>query len=93
MYDLFRVKKNIPLKKLKEFGFVRKNNLYQIGLPIYRGEYATDSIYIHNRIVKLDFDLGDYSHGTSSKDALCILYDLIKSDIVEKVENANIDWQ
>lgn len=76
----------IDLKVLEKFGFKHQNydNSYIINLgEDRRGAYCT--LYVENRILYINF-AGD-DNGYSGNDVLNdVIYDLIKANLVEKVD-------
>ena len=82
---MLKIKDDIDLKELLEFGFEYNtyDNSYTIDLgEDRRGAYCT--LYIENRILYIDF-CGD-DNGYSGTDILNdVIYDLIKAGLVEKV--------
>lgn len=86
---MLKIRDNVDLKELEKFGFkyLSYNNSYMIHLgEDRRGAFCT--LYIEDRILYIDF-AGD-DNGYSGNDILNdVIYDLIKADLVEKVEDNN----
>lgn len=84
---MLKVKDNVDLKELEKYGF--KYNSYDNSYMIHLGEGrrgAFCTLYIENKILYIDF-AGD-DNGYSGNDILNdVLYDLIKADLVEKVDD------
>jgi hypothetical protein len=77
---MLKIKDNIPLTELKKFGFEKWGDTYK--KSVGRAEII---IWCELRIVETDVEIADYF----LDDYNDILYDLIKADMVEKVENRN----
>lgn len=73
------IKKEIDLKELEKFGFKRNSNFpdgWAMVKKYKKGIYYREDIYVWNdRIIQVN-----------AIDILDTLYDLIKADMVEKVE-------
>ena len=83
---MLKIKDSVDLKELEKFGFKYSsyNNSYMIDLGEDR-RGACCTLYIENRILYIDF--GGDDNGYSGNDILNdVIYDLIKADMVEKVE-------
>lgn len=77
---MLKIKDNINLKELEKFGFdyKEKEDYYFIGFPFGGANISIDE----KRIIEFDDEWwGD------AFDLIDTLYDLIKADLVEKVEN------
>jgi hypothetical protein len=75
---MLKIKDNIDLSKLEKFGFEKFGDYYRNVVG------RTDIIIEQNtKILEIDVDIGYYSIDEYND----ILYDLIKADMVEKVEN------
>lgn len=75
---MLKIKDNISLTELEKFGFEKFGDFYR------RVVGRTDIIIEQNtKILEIDFEIGYYFIDEYND----ILYDLIKSDMVEKVEN------
>lgn len=75
---MLKIKDNIPLTELEKFGFEFNGKEWQYTNFTSEGLFVQDNrcIYI---LVDNIFDIAEDTFG--------ILYDLIKADMVEKVEN------
>lgn len=75
---MLKIKDNIPLAELEKFGFKGCDTSYSV----FVGS-ATINVLTYNRTI--------YIHPNNiwnvADDCLGLLYDLIKADMVEKVEN------
>lgn len=94
---MLKIKKIVDLKELEKFGFntysnncdgypiyekLQKTNNVEYGILIndnYDNNNKTIEYYFNNMDMQQDIDIGD-------KKSLDTLYDLIKADLVEKVE-------
>ena len=77
---MLKIKENIDLKELEKFGFEHCGDFYKYDLgSIYT---RTIIIYEPTRIIETDFSIGSYELEKYND----IIYDLIKADMVEKVE-------
>lgn len=74
---MLKIKDNIPLTELEKFGFEFDGKEWQ---------YATNFEVLGVQDNRCIFILVDNSFGIA-EDTFGILYDLIKADMVEKVEN------
>lgn len=76
---MLKIKDNVDLKELEKYGFKRNNNFpdgWAMVKTYKKGKYYQEDIYVWNdRKVQVD-----------AIDILDTLYDLIKADLVEKVE-------
>lgn len=85
---MLKIKDNIPLKELEKFGFERIKNER---LDYYEWDCDDNRSYITigiDRQISLISGLyGDVPEYDFDKNQLDILYDLIKADMVEKVDN------
>ena len=83
---MLRIKKEVDLKELEKFGF-KYNEL----LDEYVIDIATDrrgacvELAIRRRYLKLDF-IGDDTGGSGEDYLDSVIYDLIKDELVEKIE-------
>ena len=75
---MLKIKDNIPLSELEKFGFAKWGDNYK--KSVGRAEII---IWCELRIIETDVEIADYF----IDDYNDILYDLIKADMVEKVEN------
>lgn len=79
---MLKIKDNVDLKELEKFGF--KTNFY--------------GVYIYNRLINdvlawrcfitknhHNIQIEVFEHCVMAKELQCLLYDLIKADLVEKV--------
>ena len=98
---MLKIKDNIPLTELEKFGFSRYEELsgieyYYINcgdnrshIFVYLDDYTYDT---NENVEKRQIALcsgyfGDYAETWFGEKQLDVLYDLIKADMVEKVEN------
>lgn len=70
---MLKIKDNVDLKELEKFGFIKAKNTYY-----YKNVFSV--------IVLMVFDNRKISNPTDDNGNV-ILYDLIKADLVEKVED------
>lgn len=70
---MLKIKDNVDLKELEKFGFIKAKNIYY-----YKN--------VFNVSVLMVFDNRKISNPTDDNGNV-ILYDLIKADLVEKVED------
>lgn len=86
---MLKIKNNVDLKELKKFGFIYYPNGYENCLKVFENSMIGDvKIRItNNRTIYPVVDLGIYNMSHQSEfDLYDTLYDLIKADLVEKVE-------
>ena len=85
---MLKIKDNIPLKQLERFGFERIKNER---LDQYEWDCGDNRSYItigiDHQISLISGLYGDVPEYDFDKNQLDIIYDLIKADMVEKVEN------
>lgn len=98
---MLKIKDNVPLSELEKFGFRINKELsgieyYYINCGDNRSHifvYLDDYIYDTNdkvgkgQIALCSGYFGDYAETWFGEKQLDVLYDLIKADMVEKVEN------
>lgn len=87
---MLKIKENVDLKELEKFGFKYNPNCYENWRKNFENSMSGDvKIRITNeRTVYPVIDLDFYNLGHLSEFALHdTLYDLIKADLVEKVED------
>lgn len=87
---MLKIKENVDLKELEKFGFKYNPNCYENWRKTFENSMSGDvKIRITNeRTVYPVIDLNFYNLGHLSEFALHdTLYDLIKADLVEKVED------
>ena len=81
---MLKIKENVDLKELEKFGFQlvgEKNESYRVNIE--NKNYNSQALLIVTPVSReISIDTGS----TYIKDKLDILYDLIKADLVEKVE-------
>jgi hypothetical protein len=78
---MLKIKDNIPLKELEKFGFEKTGDFYRCPFEcVYMSEIIVDE---PTRKIEIDGEVGYYEADKYND----ILYDLIKADMVEKVEN------
>ena len=79
---MLKIKDNIPLKELVKYGFKRPKYVKSYIANVKKGRRIEDNtsydIELPSRKIKI-FSLGEINYD--------LLYDLIKSDLVEKVED------
>ena len=86
---MLKIKDNVDLKELEKFGFKYEE---EYGLEVERYIYTTDDgdqriqVNVKEREIFVEDISGSYIFGAIVDEALIILYDLIKADLVEKVE-------
>lgn len=80
---MLKIKDNVDLKELKKYGFIFKESLPNICWKPKKGTWEVMELYIdiHTRIIDMQ-GIPDLFH--TKEDTL---YDLIKADLVEKIEN------
>ena len=78
---MLKIKDNVELKELEKFGFKheKENGYYEINFAINPNGFDGLSISERSRII--------YCYTNSIGKPQHILYDLIKADLVEKVED------
>ena len=87
---MLKIKDNVDLKELEKFGFSYYPNCYENWSKIFENSMSGDvKIRITNeRVIYPVIDLEHYNMGHQSEfDLYDTLYDLIKADLVEKVED------
>ena len=85
---MLKIKDNIPLKELEKFGFERiKNERFDYYEWDCEDNRSYITIGIDRQISLISGLYGDVPEYDFDKNQLDILYDLIKADIVERVEN------
>ena len=76
---MLKIKDNVDLKELEKYGFKRNSNFpdgWAMVKTYKKGRYYQEDIYVWNdKIIQVN-----------AIDILDTLYDLIKADLVEKVE-------
>jgi len=75
---MLKIKDNVDLKELEKFGFKYDNNMHEYEMGYIFNGYI--SIEKNDRLIKPIYDENMWI------DIDDILYDLIKADLVEKVE-------
>ena len=73
---MLKIKDGIGFKQLKKFGFVQEDGFWFFGEPFFDGI----SIRKNSKIIRMEID-GDYTSPLYDT-----LFELIKADMVEKVE-------
>jgi hypothetical protein len=76
---MLKIKNDVPLGRLKEFGFERKNIYY-----VRQFRYDVLVVHARYRFISSYSDVNINLDG--SLDLFDIVFDLIKADLVEKVE-------
>lgn len=80
---MLKIKDNVDLKELEKYGFKMVANHYEKTIKDNGyGEYVVLTVYEVDRVIGLIVNTDDNVY-TENID---IIYDLIKSDLVEKVE-------
>ncbi len=77
---MLKIKDNVDLKELEKYGFIRNSNFpdgWAMVKTYKKGRYYQEDIYVWN----------DRKIQVNAIDILNTLYDLIKADLVEKVDN------
>ena len=77
---MLKIKDNVPLTELEKFGFEKFGDMYR--KTIGRADII---IWCELRTIETDIEI-NYYHIDEYND---VLYDLIKADMVEKVEKRN----
>lgn len=72
---MLKIKESVDLKELEKYGFIKMDNDYAIAPK----NLSYDCICVSNDRILCLGDIEDYD----------VLYDLIKADLVEKVEDSN----
>ena len=77
---MLKIRDDVDLKELEKFGFEKINDIYRYSSKEAKNYVYESVIYLYDyeRIIKIDKLTNKYD--------LNILYDLIKADLVEKVE-------
>ena len=75
---MLKIKDNIPLTELEKFGFKGKSQEYE-------NFFGSDSLIVRKLNRKIYIET--HNMWDIAEDCLGILHDLIKADMVEKVEN------
>jgi hypothetical protein len=91
---MLKIKNNVDLKKLEEFGdggntshyieYFPEGNCYRFEMYYSQDNYVTCHIDIDTRKLTIDVECDSYIDGSLD---LRLLYDLIKADLVEKVDD------
>lgn len=87
---MLKIKDDVDLKELENFGFKHENTK---GIILERYCYYDDNcdqtifICVNDRIIIGEDISGSYFLGAIIDNALDVIYDLIKADMVEKVED------
>lgn len=91
---MLKIKDNVDLEELKKFGFINKNRYYMIKeFTTYVNESGNKNallVYFSNRGISLDIMNNNYSYHVFDDELGGIedtIYDLIKANLVEKVES------
>lgn len=80
-----RIKPNIDLKELEKYGLIERDDLGVINYCYYK---ENKELWISGqKIVCIGADCEAVTYETIPDEILDILYDLIKADLVEKVED------
>lgn len=88
---MLKIKDDVDLKELEKFGF-KHENTKGIGIILERYCYYDDCdqtifIYVNDRIIVGEDISGSYFLGATIDNALDVIYDLIKANLVEKIED------
>lgn len=75
---MLKIKESVDLKELEKFGFEKANEPNEH--VIYIKKYSHNLIYFYDD-KEMYFEIDEYD-----EDIVNVLYDLIKADMVEKVE-------
>ena len=75
---MLKIKDNVDLKELEKFGFEKANEPNKH--VIYIKKYSHNLIYFYDD-KEMYFEIDEYD-----EDIVNVLYDLIKADLVEKVD-------
>ena len=82
---MLKIKDNVDLKELEKYGF-KKNFSEDTGeLVGYRSRYF-QYVYMMVKDRKLNLSI-DYIHNDNEEEFYNLVFDLIKADLVEKVED------
>lgn len=84
-----KIKDNVDLKKLEKFGFKQKYNEDTGKAEKYIKDNKGTTITIYNEVKEILIDICFFPPEASQEDFIefgTLLYDLIKADLVEKVE-------
>ena len=85
---MLKIKDNVDLKELEKFGFEyeKEHSIYSERY-IYTNERDTQRIevIVNDREICVEDISGNYFLGAIVDEALTVLYDLIKADLVEKI--------
>lgn len=84
---MLKIKNSVDLKELKKFGFLKETNKNRYSKLIFSKNSNDYYIFIKsNRNIDLRHYSNDYSKLNDMTYYADTLYDLIKADMVEKVE-------
>ena len=82
---MLRIKDNVDLKELEKFGFVFEDNGYYLDfIPYNDTKYSYLAI---DEALNIDFGYINHEYDDHFNKALVVLFDLIKADLVDKVED------
>lgn len=82
---MLKIKKNVDLKELEKFGFEKDEVVYNKFVGKTKKDFVLMSVFFVNN--QIDIYVGDDDQVTDPCSInLDTLYDLIKADLVEKVE-------
>ena len=87
---MLKIKDNVDLKVLEEYGFINKGSRYEKELKQNRENYFGPEYYYITIYISIGGRNIDMQNTNYDSDYACcipdIIYDLIKADLVEKVE-------
>ena len=86
---MLKIKDNVNLKELEKFGFKyeKKHGLFDEMYVYYAEDEQTVEIFTDDKIIAVEDLSGKYNFGAIVDIGLDKLYDLIKADLIEKVED------
>lgn len=84
---MLKIKDNVDLKELEKYGFVfeKAHGLINERYVYYDEDEQTVEIATNDKTIFVEDISGSYTFGAIVDNALSVLYDLIKADLVEKV--------
>lgn len=85
---MLKIKDNVDLKELEKYGFEfeKAHGLFNERYVYYAEDEQTISVATNDKTMFVEDISGSYSFGAIVDVGLDTLYDLIKADLVEKVE-------
>ena len=87
---MLKIKDNVDLKELEKFGFRYYTGYYGSRGYLKELEY-NDDIFIYEDNKKVFFEIEDFCGDDWNKFCEELVYDLIKADLVEKVDENSED--